>query len=61
MNVEEEVAEFRPHVTRLDVDGPNISITTLEGIEIRAELTPTGLHISECSVDTDRMSYDDLT
>lgn len=47
MNVEEEVAEFRPHVTRLDVDGPNISITTLEGIEIRAELTPTGLHISE--------------
>jgi hypothetical protein len=43
MDPESEVAEFRPHVKTLEVDGPRIAITTLEDITISAELTTVGL------------------
>mmetsp|Transcript_690 Transcript_690/g.1247 ORF Transcript_690/g.1247 Transcript_690/m.1247 type:complete len:89 (+) Transcript_690:4524-4790(+) len=61
MDIEAEVAEYRPHVKVLAVDGSAVSVVTLDDIEFLVEATPGGYRIVTTSLtDVTRTQYDDL-
>ncbi|CAG9311378.1 unnamed protein product [Blepharisma stoltei] len=60
MNIEEEVADIRPHVNELVVKGNEISIITKEGIEIDVEMNTNGIRVIRASIEIQRNAYDDV-
>lgn len=60
MNFEEEVKDCRSHVRELSIQGSLIRIVTLEGTNIEAEMGNTGVIVTNCSIEIERVGFDDV-